>query len=316
MRKWSLDLESMKRKENRMKELTKKDVLGLISLTLLLIVCVFAIHSCAKVEAGYVGVRVNLLGGNKGVDSEVLGVGRYWVGWNQELYLFPTFQQTAAWQGQRESGAFQFQSREGLSLSADVSLSFTVNPNMVSVLFQKYRKGIEEITNVYLYNMIRDVMVQAASSRTAESMYGDGKSDFLAEINQLVREKMQPIGINIDYIAIVGNVWLPRNVKAAIDEKVKAGQLAAQRETEVATAKAEADKTVATAEGEARSKKEIADATAYAILTEAKAQEEANRILAKSLTPELIQYNMATKWNGVLPSVTSGAVPFLNLGMK
>ena len=250
------------------------------------------------------------------MDSEVLGVGRYWIGWNQELYLFPTFQQTAAWQGQREHGAFQFQSREGLSLSADVSLSFTVNPNMVSVLFQKYRKGIEEITNVYLYNMIRDVMVQAASSRTAESMYGDGKSDFLAEINQLVREKMQPIGINIDYIAIVGNVWLPRNVKAAIDEKVKAGQLAAQRETEVATAKAEADKTVATAEGEARSKKEIADATAYAILTEAKAQEEANRILAKSLTPELIQYNMATKWNGVLPSVTSGAVPFLNLGMK
>lgn len=316
MRKWSLDLESMKRKENRMKELTKKDVLGLISLILLLIVCVFAIHSCAKVEAGYVGVRVNLLGGNKGVDSEVLGVGRYWIGWNQELYLFPTFQQTAAWQGQREHGAFQFQSREGLSLSADVSLSFTVNPNMVSVLFQKYRKGIEEITNVYLYNMIRDVMVQAASSRTAESMYGDGKSDFLAEINQLVREKMQPIGINIDYIAIVGNVWLPRNVKAAIDEKVKAGQLAAQRETEVATAKAEADKTVATAEGEARSKKEIANATAYAILTEAKAQEEANRILAKSLTPELIQYNMATKWNGVLPSVTSGAVPFLNLGMK
>ena len=77
-----------------MKELTKKDVLGLISLTLLLIVCVFAIHSCAKVEAGYVGVRVNLLGGNKGVDSEVLGVGRYWIGWNQELYLFPTFQQT------------------------------------------------------------------------------------------------------------------------------------------------------------------------------------------------------------------------------
>ena len=297
--------------------LTKKNLLSLISIFLLLLVCVFAIHSCAKVEAGYVGVRVNLLGGNKGVDSEVLGVGRYWIGWNQELYLFPTFQQTAAWQGQRDkNGAFQFQYREGLSLSADVSLSFTVNPDMVSVLFQKYRKGIEEITNVYLYNMIRDVMVQAASSRTAESMYGDGKSDFLAEINKLVREKMQPIGINIDYIAIVGNVWLPKNVKTAIDEKVKAGQLAAQRETEVATAKAEADKAVATAEGEARSKKEIADATAYAILTEAKAQEEANRILAKSLTPEFIQYNMATKWNGVLPSVTSGAVPFLNLGMK
>ncbi|MDU4375132.1 MAG: SPFH domain-containing protein [Bilophila wadsworthia] len=298
-------------------QFTKKTLLSTISIVLLLIVCAFAIRSCAKVEAGYVGVRVNLLGGNKGVDSEVLGVGRYWIGWNQELYLFPTFQQTAAWQGREgKSGAFQFQSKEGLSLSADMSLSFTVNPDMVSVLFQKYRKGIEEITNVYLYNIIRDVIVQVASSRTAESMYGDGKSAFVVEINKLVREKMQPIGINIDYIAIVGNVWLPQNVKMAIDEKVKAGQFAAQRETEVATARAEADKAVATAEGEARSKKQIADANAYAILAEATAQEKANQILAKSLTPELIQYNMATRWNGVLPSVTSGAVPFLNLGMK
>ena len=289
----------------------------LFSLLALLMLCAFCIAGCSKVEAGYVGVKVNLLGGDKGVDSEVLGVGRYWIGWNEELYLFPTFQQTVAGQGDKGvNGAFQFQSKEGLPLSADVSMSFTVNPEMVSVLFQKYRKGIDEITNVYLYNMVRDAMVQAASSRPAENLYGEGKNLFVAEVNRLVRERMKPVGINIDYIAIVGNVWLPQNVKAAIDEKVKAGQLAAQRETEVATARAEADKAVATAEGEARSKKAIAEANAFAILAEAKAQEEANRILAKSLTPELIQYNMATRWNGILPTVTSGAVPFLNIGMK
>lgn len=269
---------------------------------------------CSKVEAGYVGIKVNLLGGEKGVDSEVLGVGRYWIGWNEELYLFPTFQQTVAWNGdENKNGAFQFQSREGLSLSADVSLSFTVDPDMVSILFQKYRKGIDEITNVYLYNMVRDTMVQAASKRTAENLYGEGKNEFIAEVNALVRERMKPVGINIDYIAIIGNVWLPQNVKAAIDEKVKAGQLAAQRETEVATARAEADKAVATAEGEARSKKAIADANAYALLTEAKAQQEANRILAESLTPELIQYNTIIRWNGQLPTVTGEAVPFIKI---
>ena len=235
----------------------------LFSLLALLILCVFCIAGCSKVEAGYVGVKVNLLGGDKGVDSEVLGVGRYWIGWNEELYLFPTFQQTVAWQGDKGvNGAFQFQSKEGLPLSADVSMSFTVNPEMVFVLFQKYRKGIDEITNVYLYNMVRDSMVQVASGRPAENLYGEGKNLFVAEVNRLVRERMKPVGINIDYIAIVGNVWLPQNVKAAIDEKVKAGQLAAQRETEVATARAEADKAVATAEGEARSKKAIAEANA------------------------------------------------------
>ena len=84
MRKWNIELESLKmeKKVHNMKAwLTKKNLLSLISIFLLLLVCVFAIHSCAKVEAGYVGVRVNLLGGNKGVDSEVLGVGRYWIGY-------------------------------------------------------------------------------------------------------------------------------------------------------------------------------------------------------------------------------------------
>lgn len=49
--------------------------------------------SCSKVPSGHVGVKVYLLGGSKGVESEQLGVGRYWIGWNEELYLFPTFTQ-------------------------------------------------------------------------------------------------------------------------------------------------------------------------------------------------------------------------------
>lgn len=289
-------------------------VKGSILLVPLLIVLCYMTSACSRVEAGYVGVKVNLLGGDKGVDSEVLGVGKYWIGWNEELYLFPTFQQTVAWTGEdKDSGAFQFQSSEGLSLSADVSVSFIIDAEKVPVLFQKYRKGIEEITDVYLRNIVRDTMVQAASKRTAENLYGEGKNDFLAEVNRTVAEKLEPIGIHLDYVAIIGNVWLPENVKQAIDDKVKAGQLAAQRETEVATAKAEADKAVATAEGEARSKRAIADANAYALLTEAKAQQEANRILAESLTPELIQYNTINKWDGQLPQVTGDTVPMLKL---
>lgn len=269
----------------------------------------------SKVEAGYVGVKVNLLGSNKGVDSEVLGVGRYWIGWNQELYKFPTFQQTAAWSKPSDptAGAFQFQSKEGLSLSADVSMSYKIDPEKVHILFQTYRRGLDEITDVYLYNSVRDTMVQYASSRTAENLYGEGKAAFIADVTAAVREKMKPVGIDIDYIAIVGNVWLPAQVKQAIDAKVQAGQLAAQRETEVATAKAEAEKAVATAEGEARSRKAIADANAYVVLQEAKAQKQANEMLAKSITPELIEYNKMLRWDGKMPQVVGNNTPLLNI---
>jgi regulator of protease activity HflC (stomatin/prohibitin superfamily) len=275
----------------------------------------YAFFSLSKVEAGYVGVKVNLLGSNKGVDSEVLGVGRYWIGWNQELYKFPTFQQTAAWSKPSDptAGAFQFQSKEGLSLSADVSMSYKIDPEKVHILFQTYRRGLDEITDVYLYNSVRDTMVQYASSRTAENLYGEGKAAFIADVTAAVREKMKPVGIDIDYIAIVGNVWLPAQVKQAIDAKVQAGQLAAQRETEVATAKAEAEKAVATAEGEARSRKAIADANAYVVLQEAKAQKQANEMLAKSITPELIEYNKMLRWDGKMPQVVGNNTPLLNI---
>ena len=48
-----------------------------IVLVLLLIALCYMTSACSRVEAGYVGVKVNLLGGDKGVDSEVLGVGKY-----------------------------------------------------------------------------------------------------------------------------------------------------------------------------------------------------------------------------------------------
>ena len=102
-------------------------------------------------------------------------------------------------------------------------------------------------------------------------------------------------------------------MKQAIDAKVQAGQLAAQRETEVATAKAEAEKAVATAEGEARSRKAIADANAYVVLQEAKAQKQANEMLAKSITPELIEYNKTLRWDGKMPTVVGGATPLLSM---
>ena len=46
-----------------------------------------------KVPAGNVGIKVYLLGGEKGVDAEQKGPGRYWIGWNEDLYLFPTYKQ-------------------------------------------------------------------------------------------------------------------------------------------------------------------------------------------------------------------------------
>lgn len=50
--------------------------------------------ACSKVTPGHVGVRVNNLGSNAGVENTALGVGWYWTGFGQHIYEYPVFTST------------------------------------------------------------------------------------------------------------------------------------------------------------------------------------------------------------------------------
>ncbi len=264
--------------------------------------------SCSKVPAGHVGIKVFLLGGSKGVDSQELGVGRYYIGLNEELYLFPTYQQNYVWtrdtrEGSPNDESFTFQTREGMEIGADFGISYHIDPKKVNLIFEKYRKGIEEITDIYLRNNVRDALNSAASVRKVIDVYGSGKTKLIKEVEDLVRKEVEPIGIRVDKIYLIGSFRLPQTVINALNSKIEATQMAQQRVNEIETEKAEALKKEAKAKGEAN-----------AILKVAQAQAKANLILAKSITKELVEYKRVEKWNGVLPQVSGGSTPFVNLG--
>ncbi|MFI5330659.1 MAG: hypothetical protein ACHQ2F_06445 [Desulfobaccales bacterium] len=50
------------------------------------------------------------------------------------------------------------------------------------------------------------------------------------------------------------------------------------------------------------------------MLVVAQGQAKANDALAESMTPILVQYQGIEKWNGILPQVSGGAVPCIELG--
>ena len=157
---------------------------------------------CSKVPAGNVGIKFYLLGGDKGVDSEELSPGRYWIGWNEELYLFPTFQQNKVWtdnvtEDSNTKEGFTFQTSEGMEVGADVGIAYLVNPSMVNELFVRYRKGIDEITNVHTRNIVRDAFNSVASKFPVEKVYGTGKAELLSLVEDVVRSRLEPIGINV-----------------------------------------------------------------------------------------------------------------------
>ncbi|QGH74897.1 SPFH domain / band 7 family protein [Bacteriophage DSS3_MAL1] len=272
------------------------------------IVGVIALAQLERVEAGYVGVKVDLLGDDKGVQAEEVGPGRYWIGINEDLYLFPTFSQNYVWtmdetDGSKGDESLTFQSVEGMDIGADVGITYSVDPTKVSTLFQRYRKGIDEITDLYLRNMVRDALVNEASTMKVDLIYGTGKTGLMERAEQSVREQVAQYGILIEKVYWIGSLRLPERVVAAIDAEIAANSQARQRQNEIETARAEAQKERERAQGEAD-----------AILLRATAQAEANRILAESLTPEVLQSTALDKWDGVLPRMTGdGAVPMINV---
>jgi len=267
-----------------------------------------ALAACSTVPAGHVGVKVYLLGGSKGVDSEELGVGRYWIGMNEQLYIFPTYMQNYTWTREPDSTgtedeSISFQTVEGMTANADVGISYQLDPTKINKIFQTYRRGVNEITDTFLRNMVRDSLVKQASTKPIEYIYGAGKAELMAAVQNDVQKQVEPIGIKIDKIYWIGEIRLPQTVIDSINAKNAATQMAQQRQNEVAQARAEAEKKVAEARGEAES-----------VLLKAKAQAEANRELASSITGELVQYRALEKWDGVLPRMTgNSAVPFINV---
>lgn len=259
-----------------------------------------SLASCSQVPAGYRGVKVNLYGDDKGVDEQSLGVGRYYLGWNSELYLFPTFLQNYSWKADQ---AITMQTSEGLSIRTDAGITYSIKPDNVVKVFQKYRLGIDEITDTFLHNMVRDAMNEVASHMSVEQIYGGQKDVFISKVNEIVKREAAMNGIDVEKIYLVGSFELPATVVAAINSKIQATQNAMKVENEVATARAEAQKTVVDAE--ARGKQ---------ILIQAESQAKANQILAASITPEFVQYQAILKWNGELPRMTgTSAIPFINV---
>jgi len=108
---------------------------------------------------------------------------------------------------------------------------------------------------------------------------------------------------HIEVVALqIREVYLPDTLQEAINSKVAEQQLAEQAQATVAKNTQLASAAQEQAKGEAESR-----------TIRAQAEANANLLIAKSLTPELVRYQYALKWDGKLPQVTGGAVPFLNL---
>lgn len=270
---------------------------------------------CFKmISPGHVGVIVDLFGEEKGPHLKELHVGMHWIAPWKKVYKFPIYEQNETWGDSRTYG-FIFQTIEGMTCEANIGITFHLNPDKVPLLFAKYRRGMDEITNSFVKNYVRDAINMAASHLKIEDLYGEGKEPFFQSVETTVRDSLSPIGIDISRIYLIGQFEFPQNVLAALNSKIEATQRAQQRENELRETRAHAEKDIAQAMGDATAQTVMADAQAKIRMTLAKAEADANAMIIQSLTKELLTYHSIQKWNGQMPQImgTDTVMPMVQL---
>ena len=133
--------------------------------------------------------------------------------------------------------------------------------------------------------------------------------EILPKREEIRQRAMKKLGDNLSRYHIIvddiyfANIQFSPEYAGAIEAKQVAQQQVETQKQVLAQREIEAQQKVATAKGEAES-----------IQVVAQGQAKANDALSRSITPILVQYKGIEKWNGILPQVSGGAVPLIDLG--
>lgn len=242
--------------------------------------------SVERVDAGHVGIKVNLTGDSRGVSKFEYKTG--WVilnTWVSKLYEFPTYQQHIDYPEQ------QVISKGGFAATIKPSFNYSLKPGDIGDMFSNLRLDVKAIEQQWLQTAIVGTVNDVANKWAIDDIFNEREhfeSDIVAEANKRVSKWFIISQLRT-------NIVPPPALQQSIEAKTKAIQEVQVAENETKVAVAVGDRKIATAR-----------ADSAAVVIAAAGEAEAIRRKQVSLNPTYIDYMKVQKWNGVLPTVQSG----------
>lgn len=229
-----------------------------------------------RINAGHEGIKVNLYGDNKGVNSVELVTGAVWYNpFMEEVYEYPTFVQTIDYE------PFSFNSKDGSEFRFDPIIMLNIKAGTAAEVFVKYRKDLDEILEHTLVPFVHDAFKSEINARTDNELISD-QTAFQNAIEQRLAEELAKE--NFEVTKVTTGIQYPEALQEAIVMKNKAIQDEARVQNEVKVAEAEAEK----------------------LLIAARAEKEANMLRTQALTPQVLEQMWIEKWTGEVPTVITG----------
>jgi regulator of protease activity HflC (stomatin/prohibitin superfamily) len=274
-----------------------------------LIVLIMIFSSYTIISPGNTGVIFNVWTGS----LRTVPQGIAWrTPWITEVQSYPTALRTYTMVQRAGEGSsagddsIDLPTKEGQHIRQDISVTYNTTEDRAAEVFRGFRGAdISDIESTFIRRTIITVAQNAAGQMSLSEVISAQRNELQGTIQKDLMGELTKMGFNLDKVNL-GASHLPQAIEAQMQQKMAAQQQAQQAEYELQKQQMLAKAAVATAEGEAQ-----------AILVRAKAQAEANKLLQASLNQVLIQNKAIEKWNGILPTVSGGSTPFIDLrGLK
>ncbi|MBE0681234.1 MAG: prohibitin family protein [Anaerolineales bacterium] len=279
-----------------------------VVLVVLAILLTTASASIVFIEPDELAVVVTVIGG-EGIRSESLPAGLHWiVPFAERVERYSILNQTYTMSSVADEGEFasedsiQVRTKDGQQVYIDASVIYAVDPLKATDLYRTWRFSYEDgLVRPQARGVIRDV----ASQYGVEEIVSSKRT----EMQLLITEELTKIFTANNLVLrdfVLRNIRFSDEYALAVEQKQIAEQQAQQAKFVVESKKQEAEQARQIAQGQADAAVIAAQGAAEARLIEAQAEAEANRLIAESITPQLVQYQYVLK---LAPGVSTIFIP-------
>lgn len=179
----------------------------------------------------------------------------------------------------------------GAQANVDITVTYSLDADKVEALYNKY-KSQERFTKQVIEKTILSSVREVPSGYSAVEFRGEKKGEAGAKIFDLIESKLKPLGVTVDFVNLQ-DVRYSGEVEAALKAVEVANQQVQEQEAKL----------------------RATEVSAQALVVEAEAQAEANRLLNENPLGERAlqaKYIEALK-AGTVYVVPSGSTPFVTI---
>lgn len=280
--------------------------IGAVIAGIVVFFCIIGAIICSEsIPAGYVGVVYNM---NGGIEDETLSQGWHLIAPTKKVSTYSIgIEQsylTAEDKGDSpKDESFNIPTSDGKTVKVNLEFSYRFDEERVAEIFTEFKgKSGEEVKNTFIKPKVIAWTQEVSARYPVSDIFGDKRTEINAELDVYLKEKFEKYGIIIDTVNFT-DISVDAETAEAIQKKVNA-----QQELEIAQIEAE------TAKVQAEKDKEVAEIAAETALIKAQAEADANREIASSITPELIQMKEAEARMEHGWITVEGGTPIVNAG--